>query len=117
MKKLLIVASLGILVCAFTTRKAASNLFNGGTKLTAELTGTAERPGPGDPDGSGWVELRLNQGQGTISYEIYVDGIATATAAHIHVGPPTQAGPVVVGLEAPADGSVSGEVRCQWMKN
>ena len=76
MKKLVTIALLGLVVCAFTTEKAI--MPDGGTKLSAELTGAAERPGPGDPDGSGWVELTLNQGQGTISYEIHVDGIAPA---------------------------------------
>ena len=104
MKKLVTIALLGLVVCAFTTEKAI--MPDGGTKLSAELTGAAERPGPGDPDGSGWVELTLNQGQGTISYEIHVDGIAPAAAAHIHVGSPTMAGPVVVGLEPPTDVSV-----------
>ena len=110
MKKLLIITCFGLLVSAFTTRKAAPDRSNSGTRLTAMLTGAAERPGPGDPDGSGWVELRLNQGQGTISFEIYVEGIAPATAAHIHVGNSNVAGPVVVGLEPPTDGSSSGEV-------
>jgi hypothetical protein len=96
MKKLFVIASLGLLVTAFTTKNAASDLPGNGTRLTAELSGAAERPGPGDPDGTGYAEVRLNQGQNTISYEIMVDGIAPAAAAHIHVGSANEAGPVVV---------------------
>jgi hypothetical protein len=80
----------------------------GGKPLHAILTGTAERPGPGDSDGFGRVTLRLNQGQQTICYTLEVQNIATATAAHIHVGDKDTAGPVVVPLNAPAIGSSSG---------
>jgi hypothetical protein len=80
-----------------------------GKPLSAELSG-AQETGIGDPDGSGWVELTLNQGQGTIEYTLSVENIATATAAHIHIAPAGVAGPVVVGLSAPSSGSSSGEV-------
>jgi hypothetical protein len=33
-----------------------------GRRLTTSLTGAAERPGPGDPDGSGTARLRVNPG-------------------------------------------------------
>lgn len=83
---------------------------NGGRPLGANLTGAAEVPGPGDPDGAGAASLRLNQGQGEICYELWVLGIQLpARAAHIHVGDASVAGPVVVGLSAPdADGYASG---------
>jgi hypothetical protein len=72
------------------------------------MTGAAEVPGPGDPDGSGSAVLRLNRGQGEICYELAVSGIAPAFAAHIHVGTAGVAGPVVVPLAAPSEGSSSG---------
>lgn len=78
------------------------------TRLTTTMTGAAEIPGPGDPDGSGTAVLRLNRGRGEICYELTVSAIAPATAAHIHVGTVTQAGPVVVGLAPPTSGSSSG---------
>ena len=77
----------------------------GGRPLSTSLTGAAERPGPGDADGSGTFSARVNPGQGQVCYELSVSGIDPATAAHIHAGDPTVAGPVVVPLEAPADGS------------
>lgn len=80
----------------------------GGRKFTIAMTGAAERPGPGDPDGSGTAELTINAGQRRVCYELEVTGIAAATAAHIHIAPATDPGPVVVGLAAPADGDSSG---------
>lgn len=79
-----------------------------GRPLTATLSGAAEVPGPGDPDGSGMAHIRLNQGQGRVCYELHVADIATATAAHIHAGDASSSGGVVVGLSAPADGSATG---------
>jgi hypothetical protein len=64
-------------------------------------------PTPGDPDGSGTAVIRVNPGQGEICYDLQVSGIDPATAAHIHEAPAGVAGPVVVSLEAPADGSSS----------
>jgi hypothetical protein len=80
---------------------------DGGRPLAAVLTGAAEVPGPGDPDGSGTARLTLNQGQGRICYKLTVSGIAPATAAHIHIGAAGVAGPVVVTLAAPTGGSSS----------
>ncbi len=81
----------------------------GGRPLTAVLTGEAEVPGPGDPDGSGTASIRLNQGAGEVCFSIVVSDIAPATAAHIHEGPADQAGPVIVTLSPPpSSGSSSG---------
>jgi hypothetical protein len=77
----------------------------GGRPLHATLTGAAEVPGPGDPDGTGTAELRLNLGQGQICYDLQVSGIDRATGAHIHQGAAGVAGPVVVPLAPPSDGS------------
>ncbi len=72
------------------------------------LTGAAEVPGPGDPDGRGFAFVRWNTDNGMICYNVFVRRIAPATAAHIHVGDENTAGPVVQALEAPADGYSSG---------
>lgn len=81
---------------------------DGGVKLRATMTGAAERPGPGDPDGSGTATFRVNPGQKQVCYTLTVAGIDPATAAHIHIAPVTAAGPVVVPLAAPTTGSSSG---------
>ena len=89
-----------------------ATLLQGGRPFEVTLTGAAEVPGPGDPDGTGTARLTLNQGQGIISFEITVSNITLpATGAHIHIGSATQAGAVVVGLTPPdATGHSSGEV-------
>jgi hypothetical protein len=79
-----------------------------GRQLSTTLTGAVEVPGPGDPDGSGTALITLNQGQGVVCFELTVEDIAPATAAHIHVGSAEVAGPVVIPLAAPTDGSASG---------
>lgn len=80
----------------------------GGRPITVAMTGAAERPGPGDADGSGTAEFRINAGQSRVCYTLTVGNIDAATVAHIHRAPPTEAGPVVVPLDPPADGSSEG---------
>lgn len=80
----------------------------GGRPLATDMTGAEEVPGPGDPDGSGTALITLNQGLGTVCFTLEVEDIAPARAAHIHVAPAGVAGPVVIGLVPPTDGSSSG---------
>ena len=73
--------------------------LTGGRPFEITMTGAAERPGPGDPDGSGTALITLNQGQGTIRFDITVANITLPTVgAHIHVGNSNEPGPVVVPL-------------------
>lgn len=90
------------------TAALAQTVADGGTRLRAKLTGAAEVPGPGDPDGSGGASVIVNPSQRRVCYELFVRNIDPATAAHIHVGAAGVAGPVVVNLSAPSDGSSSG---------
>lgn len=77
--------------------------------LGAHLTGAAEKPKPGDPDGAGHATVRIDAAQSQVCYELSVEKIAPATAAHIHKGGPDAAGPPVVPLTAPgADGKSKG---------
>ncbi|HYI64941.1 MAG TPA: CHRD domain-containing protein [Allosphingosinicella sp.] len=92
----------------FAALGAAAIAQEGGRPYSVAMTGAAERPGPGDPDGSGTAEFRVNAGQGRVCYTLSVSNIEPATAAHIHRAPPNAAGPVVVGLTAPTSGSSSG---------
>lgn len=77
---------------------------NGGRPLKTDLTGAAEVPGPGDPDGSGAAKLNFNADRSEICYKLTVNDIAPATGAHIHIGSADVAGPVVQGLMPPTDG-------------
>lgn len=76
--------------------------------LETRLTGAEEAPGPGDPDGRGRVELRINVDKRKVCWKLRVNDIAPATAAHIHVGEAGVAGPVVIPLSAPTNGFSSG---------
>ena len=81
---------------------------DGGRKFTTALTGAAEVPISGDPDGSGTATITLNHGQGEVCWEITVSGIAPTFAAHIHAAPAGVPGGVVVPLSPPTSGSSSG---------
>jgi hypothetical protein len=63
------------------------------------MTGAAEVPGPGDPDGRG-VFVAVVKGD-KLCYVIAANRIEAPIAAHIHVGAPNVAGPIVVGLQPP----------------
>ncbi len=79
-----------------------------GMVFTAELTGAAERPDPGDPDGSGSATITIKTSTNEICFKLSVAGIDDASEAHIHKGEPDVAGPIVVELTAPAGGSSEG---------
>jgi hypothetical protein len=76
------------------------------TSLEASLTGEKEVPGPGDPNGRGEADVKVHKAK--VCYELEVERIKPALAAHIHRGGPSVAGPVVVTLKAPTDGSSEG---------
>jgi hypothetical protein len=73
------------------------------------LTGAAERPGPGDPDGTGTAWLSINVGLRQVCYTLEVANIILpAVGAHIHEAPVTDPGPVVIPLISPDASGVSG---------
>ena len=83
--------------------------YAGGRPLFSVLSGTSEVPGPGDPDGSGGASITLNQGLGQVCFELSVENIGDITiGAHIHLGSSDVAGPVVVALVPPVNGSSEG---------
>jgi hypothetical protein len=81
---------------------------DGGRPLSTMLTGAAEVPGPGDPDGKGTAAVRVNIGKAQVCVDLTVMDIDPATGAHIHEGAADEAGPVVVGLVPPTGGGSSG---------
>ena len=81
---------------------------DGGRKLQTNLTGAAEAPNPGDPDGRGMATVTVNAGKRQVCYTLSVRNIDPATAAHIHEAPAGVAGPVKVTLRAPTTGRSSG---------
>lgn len=108
----LAIALVVALTCVLTVAAVASAQ---GRPFVTMLTGEAEVtaagvPNQGDLDGEGWALITLNHGQSEVCWTIQVSGITLpASAAHIHVGPATTTGPVVVPLSPPdADGFASG---------
>lgn len=100
---LVIVALVGLVSAAL-----AAGVQAAGRPFSTTMTGAQEVPGPADPDGSGTANIWLNQGLGEVCFSLEVSGIEPATAAHIHQAPVGVAGPIVVPLTPPTDGSSSG---------
>jgi hypothetical protein len=69
--------------------------------LAVTMNGIQEVPGPGDPDGSGTVEIRVVPASSQVCWNLYARGIDPATAAHIHRGAAGVAGPPVLTLTTP----------------
>ncbi len=80
-----------------------------GYALTIPLTGAAEGPGLGDPDGSGTAELLFDPVDGRFCFVVTVADIAPARLSHIHRSPAGEAGgPIVANIEPPTDGDSEG---------
>jgi len=54
--------------------------------LAVTMNGIQEVPGPGDPDGTGTVEVRVTPATRQVCWNLYARGIDLATGAHIHRG-------------------------------
>lgn len=108
MKQSLGVITLLLFVAGVSIVISAQDPQQGGRPLTTTLTGAAEVPGPGDADGTGTASITLNHGQGEVCYELTVDKIAAANAAHIHIGAVDKAGPPVLNLTPPTNGTSKG---------
>ncbi|HZJ49904.1 MAG TPA: CHRD domain-containing protein [Actinomycetota bacterium] len=68
------------------------------TPRNATLSGDAEVPGAGDPNGSGHARVKLYPAKGKICYWVAWSRIQNPAAGHIHKGPAGVAGPVKVTL-------------------
>ena len=94
---------------AYTTGGASAGHTN--TIAKAKLTGAAEVPTKGDPDGRGSVSIFGIDGDAkTLCYVLRVKGIdlpAEGVAAHIHKGAKGKSGPVVANLAGPVDGNAA----------
>jgi hypothetical protein len=109
-----VVAAAAIAAVPLTSGAAS----NGESKaLFATLTGEKE-VGPdgkkraGDLDGLGSFTAIIEDGT-QICYGITVKDIATPTAAHIHIGSPSVAGPIVLPLQHPTSGDPGASSECK----
>ncbi len=69
--------------------------------LRTWMAGNQEVPGPGDPNGFGRADIRLDSSQNQVCATLRAFNISTPTAAHIHQGNVGVAGPIVVTLPTP----------------
>ncbi len=76
--------------------------------MKVAMTGAAEKPSAGDPDGSGTAILSFTTDKHRVCWDLSVANISTPVAAHIHAAPAGQAGPVVIPLTPPVGGHSSG---------
>jgi CHRD domain len=89
------IVALGVVLAVASVAAAA----NGGRPLSTDMTGAEEAPGPGDPDATGQADFRLNQGQERVCFDLsWADIDGTVNAAHIHIAPVGEPGPIVVPL-------------------
>lgn len=100
--------TIGAVAAALCLALWGTTVATAGTTFSTDLVGAEERPGPGDPDGTGFVTLTMNQGRGEICFELTLSGIDAATAGHIHKAPAGQFGDVFV----PLFGSEGPGARC-----
>lgn len=100
--------SAAVMTTAALAAAPGAAVADGGRPIVVEMTGAAEQPTPGDPDGSGVATFRVNPGAQRVCYTLTVEDIAPATAAHIHEAPSTEPGPVVIPLTAPTSGFSQG---------
>lgn len=98
MKRFRLLAVVVIAVAGLTLAVAAPAGAASFPKLQgALLTGAAEAPGPGDPDGAGAVLIRLKPQIRQICVLAFAtNNIGTPNLFHIHNAPAGVAGPVVV---------------------
>jgi hypothetical protein len=75
----------------------------------ASLSGADEVPGPGDPNGSGAAQVKINVRKERVCFTLVVlDITLPAAAAHIHEGEAGIAGDIVVTLKPPVEVAGSG---------
>lgn len=91
---------------------SVANQVDQATEFKTTLTGAAEVPGPGDPDGSGNATLNLDVTGGKVCYTVTVAKLDPPTAMHIHEGEKGKAGGIVVPLTAPSSGDTTTPQTC-----
>jgi hypothetical protein len=83
------------------------------SRLTADLSGAAEVPGPGDADAGGRATVVVEPGRSQLCYRIEVQGVAGVDGTSVHEGADGEQGAVVLGLDPPEGGSVEGCVTAE----
>ncbi len=76
--------------------------------MKTHMTGAAEVPGPGAPQGAGDATIKIDTAKSQLCYMLTAKGSDTPTMAHVHKGATGVAGDVVVKLDPPATGHSMG---------
>ncbi|MFD1537387.1 CHRD domain-containing protein [Nonomuraea guangzhouensis] len=103
------------LITAFATVPGAANASSADRTHRVFMNGSQEVPGPGDHNGVGVFTYQVKGAE--LCYTITARHIKPATAAHIHKGKKGVAGPIVVTLKTPADGSAKGCIKAVKEEN
>ena len=110
---LLVTAVIGLTTVLFAGSSAAGPTKP--TVLVANLTGEAEVPDPGDPNGTGGATITFDAEAGTVCFSLDWARIRSPFMAHIHRGAEGVAGPIRVVLfesEHPLPGTIDGVTGC-----
>ncbi len=83
------------------TATSVADRAEAATRLTANLTGAAEAPTPGDPDGTGTATVNIDATKGQACYEVSIQKVDQPVGMHVHQGEPGKSGPVVIALTTP----------------
>ena len=96
-----------VLALALALMASALAAAGGRPLSAAPLEGENEAPVIGDLDGTGTFSATFNPGTGEVCYSFSVSGVEPLTAAHIHLAPPGDPGPVVIPtpITSPTGGS------------
>src|SRR5581483_11210457 len=100
--------SLAFLSIVGTASAAGSENGHSQRIYVATLTGAAEVPGPGEEEGAGSAWISVDEGARKICWVLAQSGLSEPNAAHIHIGSADIAGPVVVPLNVPTEGTSAG---------
>ena len=77
------------------------------TRLTATLSGAAEAPTRGDPDGTGTATVNIDATKGNVCYDVSVRNLDRPVGMHIHEAEVGKSGPIVVPLTPPTTGDTT----------
>ena len=93
-----------------TAEAGVSTTTTGSTRenvsFSTTLSGAAEIPGPGDPDGTGTVAITVDFANSQVCYNVTVQNLTLpATAMHIHPGAIGESGAPVVPFDKAPDAS------------
>lgn len=103
MRKILITLGLAIMVLGALMVTPAS-AGGGPTRLFASMNGDKVQPGPGDQDGLGRGQFKINLNRDQFCYRIGLQNTADVTGGHIFEAPAGQTGPSVIDLQVDDNG-------------